>query len=71
MGQPAGFEEAFGSTWHGTGRMLGKKAAEKASKARSINRKLEDKGIYVRRTGRSTLPEEIQGAYRMFPKGLR
>jgi len=38
-------------------------AAKKASKGRAIQREVEDKGILVRRTGRSTLAEEMPDAY--------
>jgi tRNA-splicing ligase RtcB len=38
-------------------------AAKKASKDRAIQRELEDKGILVRWTGRSTLAEEMPDAY--------
>jgi tRNA-splicing ligase RtcB (3'-phosphate/5'-hydroxy nucleic acid ligase) len=64
MGQPADFELTFGSTWHSTGRILSRKAAKNTSKGRSTNRELEDKGIYVRWTGRYILAEEIQEAYK-------
>jgi tRNA-splicing ligase RtcB len=57
-------EETFGSTCHGAGRVLSRTAAKKASKGRAIDRELEDKGIYVRWTGRSTLAEEIPEAYK-------
>ncbi len=57
-------EETFGSTCHGAGRVLSRTAAKKASRGRSINRELEDKGIIVRWTGRSTLAEEMPEAYK-------
>ena len=38
-------------------------AAKRASKGRAIQRELEDKEILVRRTGRSTLAEEMPDAY--------
>jgi tRNA-splicing ligase RtcB len=38
-------------------------AAKNASKGRAIQRELEDKEILVRRTGRSTLAEEMPDAY--------
>jgi tRNA-splicing ligase RtcB len=56
--------ETFGSTCHGAGRVLSRKAAIKASKGRALHRELEDKGIYVRWTGRSTLAEEMPEAYK-------
>lgn len=56
--------ETFGSTCHGAGRVLSRTAAKKKSKGRSIQRELEDKGILVRWTGRSTLAEEMPDAYK-------
>jgi tRNA-splicing ligase RtcB len=57
-------DETFGSTCHGAGRQLSRKAAKKASKGRAIQRELADKGIIVRWTGRSTLAEEMPDAYK-------
>lgn len=56
--------ETFGSTCHGAGRVLSRRAAKKAAKGRSLHRELEDKGILVRWTGRSTLAEEMPDAYK-------
>ncbi|MCP4108927.1 MAG: RNA-splicing ligase RtcB [Desulfobacteraceae bacterium] len=56
--------ETFGSTCHGAGRVMSRKAAKKASKGRAIHRELEDKGILVRSKGRSTLAEEMPDAYK-------
>jgi tRNA-splicing ligase RtcB len=64
VGTHKAMEETFGSTCHGAGRLLSRTAAKKASKGRAIHRELEDKGIYVRWTGRSTLAEEIPEAYK-------
>ena len=64
VGTQKAMEETFGSTCHGAGRVLSRKAAKKASKGRAINRELEDKGILVRWTGRSTLAEEMPEAYK-------
>ncbi len=63
-GTEKAMEETFGSTCHGAGRVLSRKAAKKASKGRSIHRELEDRGILVRWTGRSTLAEEMPEAYK-------
>ena len=57
-------EETFGSTCHGAGRVLSRKAAKMKSRGRAINRELEDRGILVRWTGRSTLAEEMPEAYK-------
>jgi len=64
LGTQKAMEETFGSTCHGAGRVLSRKAAKKASKGRAIHRELEDKGILVKWTGRSTLAEEIPEAYK-------
>ena len=64
----AGTEEAmaqsFGSTCHGAGRVLSRKAAKKQSRGRSIERELADRGILVKWTGRGTLAEEMPEAYK-------
>jgi tRNA-splicing ligase RtcB len=64
VGTQKAMEETFGSTCHGAGRVLSRKAAKKASAGRAIQRELEDKGILVRWTGRSTLAEEMPDAYK-------
>jgi tRNA-splicing ligase RtcB len=57
-------QESFGSTCHGAGRVLSRKAAKKRSRGRDIHRELADKGILVKWTGRSTLAEEMPDAYK-------
>ncbi len=64
VGTEEAMDETFGSTCHGAGRVLSRKAAKKKSRGRAINRELEDKGILVRWTGRSTLAEEMPDAYK-------
>ncbi|CAB5103356.1 RNA-2',3'-PO4:RNA-5'-OH ligase [Olavius algarvensis associated proteobacterium Delta 3] len=64
VGTQKAMDETFGSTCHGAGRVLSRTAAKKKSKGRSIYRELEDKGILVRWTGRSTLAEEMPEAYK-------
>ena len=64
IGTEKAMQETFGSTCHGAGRVLSRKAAKKKSKGRAIQRELEDKGILVRWTGRSTLAEEMPEAYK-------
>ena len=64
VGTRKAMEETFGSTCHGAGRVLSRKAAMKASKGRAIHRELEEKGILVKWTGRSTLAEEMPEAYK-------
>ena len=64
VGTHKAMEDTFGSTCHAAGRVLSRKAAKKASKGRSLNRELEDQGIIVKWTGRSTLAEEMPEAYK-------
>lgn len=64
VGAPGSMESTFGSTCHGAGRMLSRAAAKKSAKGRSIGRELEDRGIYVRYTGRTTMAEEMPEAYK-------
>jgi tRNA-splicing ligase RtcB len=64
VGTQKAMQTTFGSTCHGAGRVLSRKAAKKASKGRDIHRELEDNGILVRWTGRGTLAEEMPDAYK-------
>ncbi len=64
VGTDKAMAETFGSTCHGAGRVLSRKAAKKAAKGRAIHRELEDKGIFVRSKGRGTLSEEMPDAYK-------
>ena len=57
-------EQTFGSTCHGAGRQMSRTQAKKLTKGRAINRELEDKGIYVKSRGKSTLHEEVSEAYK-------
>lgn len=64
VGTDRAMAETFGSTCHGAGRVLSRKAAKKASRGRAIHRELAAKGIVVKWTGRSTLAEEMPDAYK-------
>jgi tRNA-splicing ligase RtcB len=64
VGTEVAMADTFGSTCHGAGRVMSRKAAKKASKGRSIHRELEDRGILVRWTGKGTLAEEMPDAYK-------
>ena len=63
-GTQKAMDQTFGSTCHGAGRVLSRKAARKKSKGRAINQELEGRGILVRWTGRATLAEEMPEAYK-------
>ena len=64
VGTEKAYEETFGSTCHGAGRMLSRTAARKMARGRPLVRELEDRGIVVRSEGRMTLMEEISEAYK-------
>ena len=64
VGTDQGMKESFGSTCHGAGRIMSRHQAIKKAKGRAIWREMEDKGIIVRATGRSTLAEEMPEAYK-------
>ncbi len=63
-GTAIGMSESFGSTCHGAGRTMSRHQAMKQAKGRAIWREMEDMGIIVRATGRSTLAEEMPEAYK-------
>ena len=71
VGGEKALDETFGSTCHGAGRVLSRKAAKRAGKGRAIYRELEDKGILVRWTGRSTMVEEMPEAYKDISEVVR
>ena len=56
--------ETFGSSCHGAGRKLSRRAAKKAARGRPIFRELQDQGIFVRSDSKSTVAEEIPEAYK-------
>jgi tRNA-splicing ligase RtcB len=64
VGTETAMAETFGSTCHGAGRVLSRKAAKKAAKGRALGRELEDRGVLVKWTGRSTMAEEMPDAYK-------
>lgn len=63
-GTDGGMKETFGSSCHGAGRVLSRSAAIKKARGRAIRRELEDKGIYARSAGRTSLMEEMPEAYK-------
>ncbi len=56
--------ETFGRTCHGAGRVMSGRAASRTTKGRSLQRELEDQGIFVRARGRGSLQEEAPEAYK-------
>lgn len=64
VGTPKAMAESWGSSCHGAGRLMSRKAATRLAKGRSIFREMEDKGILLRAAGRRTVVEEISEAYK-------
>jgi len=57
-------EECFGSTCHGAGRVMSRKAAIRAASGRRLEKELSDRGIFARARGRTGLAEEQPDAYK-------
>ena len=63
-GTDRAYQETFGSTCHGAGRVMSRSAAKKESARRQVASDLEKQGVIVMATGRGTLHEEIPEAYK-------
>jgi tRNA-splicing ligase RtcB len=63
-GTQRAMEETFGTSAHGAGRMMSRSQAKKRARGRGLHREMEDRGVYVRSTGRDTLAEEMPEAYK-------
>jgi tRNA-splicing ligase RtcB len=64
VGTQGAFEETFGSTCHGAGRVLSRHAAKKLARGRNIEEELAAKGIIIRASSRATVAEEISESYK-------
>jgi tRNA-splicing ligase RtcB len=64
VGTQGAFEETFGSTCHGAGRVLSRHAAKKEARGRNIEAELAARGILIRAASRATVAEEISEAYK-------
>ena len=64
VGTQQAYEETFGSTCHGAGRLMSRHQAKKRAMGRSITKELEAKGIYVRAASYATIAEELPEAYK-------
>lgn len=63
-GNALAMRATFGSSCHGAGRLLSRKAALKRAGKRRIDRELRERGIEVRSRGLRTLAEEMSEAYK-------
>jgi tRNA-splicing ligase RtcB len=64
VGTQGAFEETFGSTCHGAGRVLSRHASKKEARGRNIEAELAARGIIIRAASRATVAEEISEAYK-------
>jgi tRNA-splicing ligase RtcB len=63
-GTAGAYEETFGSTCHGAGRVMSRHAAKKAARGQDIVGDLAARGIQVRAASRATVVEEMPAAYK-------
>lgn len=63
-GTATAMAESFGSTCHGAGRVMGRRAAKRAIQGHELKARLEAQGITVRAGRTSTLAEEAPEAYK-------
>lgn len=63
-GSEAAMKKSFGSTCHGAGRVLGRRAARRAIQGHELRARLEAQGITVSAGRTSTLVEEAPEAYK-------
>ena len=64
VGTDKAMRETFGSSCHGAGRVMSRHQAVKEAQGRSINRELQERGIYVYARDKRTLAEEMSQAYK-------
>ncbi len=64
LGTPRGYEETFGTSCHGAGRIMSRHQAKKSARGRSIVKELESQGIHIMADGYDTIAEEMPEAYK-------
>ena len=64
LGTETAMKETFGTTCHGAGRALSRKAASERYNASMVREELEKKGIILMASGKETISEEAPGAYK-------
>ena len=64
VGTERAYRETFGSTCHGAGRRMSRKAARKKARGRSLLAELEERGVVVMAAGMATIAEEMPEAYK-------
>jgi len=64
LGTSAAYRETFGSTCHGAGRRMSRRAAKKSVAGRSLRKDFQKMGIEVRAHSYATIAEEVPEAYK-------
>ena len=64
LGQPKAMEISFGSTAHGAGRLLSRRAATRRFRGSEVQRRLAERGILVRSASMKGIAEEAPEAYK-------
>jgi tRNA-splicing ligase RtcB len=64
LGTQKAFQETFGSTCHGAGRVWSRTRALDETRSRDVARELKSKGILVMAASREVLREEVPDAYK-------
>lgn len=65
VGTDKAMDETFGSTCHGSGRVMSRAEAKRRMRGNAVKDKLLKRGIYVRATHGAVLAEEAPEAYKM------
>ena len=63
-GTERAMRETFGSSCHGAGRVMSRSRAKKEARGRDLRSELDEMGVRVMASGRSTLAEEMPQAYK-------
>lgn len=64
VGTGQAFDETFGSSCHGAGRLMSRKKAAQSTRGRSLFQEFEQQGIVVQAASHRTVAEEIPEAYK-------
>jgi tRNA-splicing ligase RtcB len=64
VGQPKAMELSFGSTAHGAGRHMSRRAATRKYWGKTVQKELGNRGIMVKAKRHKVIAEEAPGAYK-------
>ncbi len=64
VGTQRAYEETFGSTCHGAGRLLSRRQAKRRARGRALFDEMKQRGVVVMAAGTATVAEEMPEAYK-------